>query len=67
MSVHNVLVSRETTDAIYTAKPANVTLLDFEAAILAQWATRWASATQHKRQKMIDSLRITPGEQDAIS
>lgn len=59
MAIHPVNIDHEKTIPILrAAKPVGWNTLDFEAAIIAHWAVQWESATPHKRQKMIDNLRI---------
>ena len=64
--IHHVNLPDDTLATLAAAKPAGWDTLAFEAAILDHWAVRWESATQHERQKMIDSLRITLGDKHAI-
>jgi hypothetical protein len=60
--IHPINLDNDTLRILRAAKPKDMDTLDFEAAILDHWATRWDCATPHERQKMIDSLRITLGD-----
>jgi hypothetical protein len=64
--IHPINVDNDTLPILRAAKPVDMDTLAFEAAILAHWAVRWESATQHERQKMIDGLRNTLGDKHAI-
>jgi hypothetical protein len=66
MTIHPINIDHDKTlPTLRAAKPVDIDTLAFEAAILAHWAVRWESATQHERQKMIDSLRNL-GDKHAI-
>ena len=64
--IHPINVHNTTLPILRAAKPVDMDTLAFEAAIIDHWAVRWESATQHERQKMIDSLRNTLGDKHAI-
>ena len=67
MTIHPINVDNDTLPILRAAKPTNWDTLAFEAALITHWATRWDCATPHERQRMIDDLRNTLGEQHAIS
>jgi len=67
MPIHFINVSKHTApilDAAATVAGADV--LVFERDILAHWAVRWESATPAERQTMIDTMRLTLGEQHGL-
>ena len=60
MTIHPINLDPKTTiPTLEAAKPTGWDTIDFEAAIIDHWATRWDCATPAEQKAMIDDLRIT--------